>query len=470
MGSLLWYYKYVIVIRRYVMRFIIALWAGKLINFIIKIVDNSRGSNRAGRKALQIDPMIIKHFRGIDPSKVLFITGTNGKSTTNNLIYHILKNQGKRVCTNLEGANLLPGIATALIKSSSLTGKLNYDYFIFETDERHITPIREQLPAANILITNLQRDQVQRNGDPDFIYRKVTNVFQYGKARLFINNNDPRSSSLKKYGSSIVTYGVEKNSKSFVKDTDKYVTMACPICHHRIAYDYYLSDGLGAFSCTNCEHKSQEHADYETSNIDFDNRTFTISGVQFPMPYEMPHMLFNYSAAVAVAKEFAGIEIADAAKTFSTFKNIGGRNDVLHYKGKTITYMRFKQENPETVQTVLNYAASDPRPKAVCLGLYPLKDFKPYYTNTFYMYDCDAKALIDSDVEKFYCFSDVVCYDTANWLIYEGVDPEKIIVEDTNDVEKILETITSFETDNIFLATWLHDFEAMKKFIEKEEK
>lgn len=450
------------------MRFIIALWLGKFINFLISIIDNTRGSNLAGEKAMIIDPYIIKHFKGIDYSKVLFITGTNGKSTTNNLIHHVLTQNGKNICSNLEGANLIHGVATALIKRSSLFGRVEADYYIFETDERYISKIREQLPAANILITNLQKDQVQRNGDPDFIYRKIKDVVKNGDARLFINNNDPRSSALREFGNPLITYGTDKNPKSFTKDTVKHVTMPCPKCHHKIVFDYYNSDGLGAFHCTNCDHKSVAHADYETQNVDFEGKSFTINGVDFNMPYDMPHMVFNYSAAVAVAHEFAGISVEDAAKTFSTFKNIGGRNEVLHYKGKTITYMRFKQENPETVQTVLNQAAADNTPKAVCLGLYPLKDFVPYYTNSFYLYDCDATNLINSNVEKFYCFSDVVCHDTANWLIYEGVDPDKIIVEDTNDVEHILKTMMSFETDNIFLATWLHDFEAMQKYIEKE--
>lgn len=452
------------------MKFLFSLWLGKFINFLINIKDSSRGSNLAGQEAIKFDPHMIKHFKGIDPKKVLFITGTNGKSTSNNLINHLLTSEGLKVCSNLEGANLYPGIATALIKHSNFWGKLDYDFYIFETDERYISRIREDLPAANILITNLQKDQVQRNGDPNFIYRKIKNVVEPGVEKLFINNNDPRSSALKEYGSKVITYGVAKNSKSFEKNRPDNVTLPCPKCHHRIVFDYYNSDGLGVFHCTNCNHSSLNHADYEACNIDFENKKFEVAGQTINMPYEMPHMLYNYSAALAVAKEFAGLDISRLSKHFDSFHNIGGRNEVLHYKGKTITYMRFKQENPETLQTVLNYAAQDPAPKVVCLGLYPLKDYVPYYTNSFYLYDCDASNLLNSNIEKFYCFSDVVCYDTANWLIYEGVNPDKIIVEDTNDVEKILNTISSFNTDNIFLATWLHDFEAMQKYINKEAK
>lgn len=85
------------------MKFYIALWFGKLINGLISIVDKSRGTNLAGEKAMKIDPRLVAHFKGIDTQKVLFITGTNGKSTTNNMIHHIFVNNGKNVVTNLEG-------------------------------------------------------------------------------------------------------------------------------------------------------------------------------------------------------------------------------------------------------------------------------------------------------------------------------------------------------------------------------
>lgn len=179
------------------MKFYVALWFGKLINFLISMVDKTRGTNLAGEKAMKIDPMMVSHFKGIDPEKVLFITGTNGKSTTNNLINHIFKANGKKVVSNLEGANLIYGVCTALIKASSMGGRVKADFFIFETDERYVPVIRRQLPAANILVTNLQKDQVQRNGDPDFIYRKLKAAVKDGGMRLFLNNDEPRTKSLK---------------------------------------------------------------------------------------------------------------------------------------------------------------------------------------------------------------------------------------------------------------------------------
>ena len=38
------------------MKFIIALWYGKLINKLVNLIDKSRGSNVAGQHAMKIDP------------------------------------------------------------------------------------------------------------------------------------------------------------------------------------------------------------------------------------------------------------------------------------------------------------------------------------------------------------------------------------------------------------------------------
>lgn len=445
------------------MKFIIALWFGKFINLLINIVDSSRGTNLAGEWAMKVDKLMVSHFRGIDTSRVLFVTGTNGKSTTNYLINHILKENGKKVISNIEGANLIYGVATALIKRSTLFGKVDADYFIFETDERFLPLIREQLHAENVLITNLQKDQVQRNGDPDFIYRKLSKAFSDGVKKMFINNDEPRSRSLAKYAEKCITYGVEKHPEAFRKGAS-YVTMPCPYCSHKIVFDYYNTDGIGKFECSSCGYKSDEHAMYEINDVDFEGARFKYRGIQFPMPYNMPFMQYNYAAAIAVAEEFAGISATDMIKPFATFKNVEGRYEVLEYKGKTIKYMRIKQENPDTLQSSINVMAQDKSRKMVLLGLDPLVDFIPHYVNSFYAFDCDLSELVATDVERYYCFSDGVCYDVANRLVYEGVDPDIIDVEATEDPEKIFKEIEKVETDNIYMITWLHTYHDMKKY------
>lgn len=446
------------------MKFYLALWFAKLMGIAIKLVSRGRGTNLPGEKALSIDPSFVKHFKNIDYSKVVFITGTNGKSSTTNLVTHILKENGKKIVSNLEGANLLSGIATILAKEASLTGKLKADYYIFETDERYLPLIYAQLPAENMLITNLQKDQVQRNGDPDFIIRKLKEVIN-PKMTLILNNEEPRSRFFEEIARRSIYYSVSRHDESFTKGND-YPTQACPKCHHDMSFDYYNVDSIGAFRCEHCGFASKTNPEYEVTDINFSDRTFKLKGVIFHMPYDLPFMFYNYAGALAVCEEICGIVPVAAAKAFENFKNIGGRFEVLKYNNKTIKYMRIKQENPDTLQSALNIMASDSNEKMVALGLYVVNDFVPHYINTFYAFDCDFKPLIDSNVEKYLCFSEHVSYDTANRLIYEGVSKDDITIMDSDDIKEIFAEIDRAETDNIYLITWISTFEKMKKFIE----
>lgn len=446
------------------MKFYFALWLAKLIGTAINLVSKDRGTNLPGEKALVVDPDFVRNFKNIDYSKVVFITGTNGKSSTTNLVAHILKENGKKIISNLEGANLLSGIATILAKEATLSGKLKADYYIFETDERYLPLVYAQLPAQNMLITNLQKDQVQRNGDPDFICRKLKEVINPGM-KLILNNEEPRSRAFEEMAGSSVYYGVSRHQESFVKGAD-YPTQACPKCHHDVSFDYYNVDSIGPFHCDHCGYASEKAPEYEVTDINFADQTFQLKGIKCNMPYDLPFMFYNYAGALAICQEICGISPEQAAQAFNNFKNIGGRFEVLKYKDKTIKYMRIKQENPDTLQSALNIMASDKEEKMVALGLYTLVDFVPHYANTFYAFDCDFKPLIDSKVERYLCFSEHVSYDTANRLIYEGVAKEDITIMDSDNIEEIFAEIDKAKTKNIYLITWISTFEKMKKFIE----
>ena len=447
---------------------------GKLGSMAIRLIDKNRGTNWAGEKAMSFDPQLLSHLSGIDPDKVLFITGTNGKSTVNNLINHILRYHGFKVVSNVEGANLITGVATAMVKSSSLSGDVSADFYIFETDERYLHQIREQLPCNNLLITNLQKDQVQRNGDPDFIYRKISRVVDKFGMRLFLNGDEPRSCSMAERATEAVFYGCEKHSQAFRKD-DTFVTLPCPKCHSRIRIDYFNNDGMGGFCCERCGYTNnngtagdgERDADYKVTDADFENKTLRVNGVEFPMPYDLPYMLYNYAAATAVCKELAGITEEQSAEALKSFKLLGGRIDSIEYKGKHINYMRFKQENPETLQNFINMIARDKEEKVVVIGFGTINDFEPHYINSFYAFDCDYSGLIESNVKQYIFVTDTIAYDAANSFIYGGVDPAKVKVLPTSDEREILQEILLCGCDNVYLTIELHRFEHMKEFAQK---
>ncbi len=449
-------------------RFIVALYVGKILVFLTKLVSKERGTNIPGAFANKIKKDFIKGFKNINYDKTIFITGTNGKSTTNNIVVHTLKTAGKSVTTNIEGANLIGGIATALIKNSSLSGKIKTEFLCFEVDERSLARIHEYLPGKNLCITNLQKDQVQRNGEPDYIYQKLSKTIN-NEMTLFLNNEEPRVKSYEDISGKVIYYGVDKNDTSFTKNEFYDVTLPCPKCNDKIEFEYYNVDNVGKFSCTSCGFKSEEYPDVLIKNINFSTNEFECDEHKYKVPYNQPFFMYNYALCIAICKKFE-IPIDKQEEAFSTFKNISGRLETIQYGTKEIKYIRMKQENPETLQSAIDYISRDNKPKIFMLGLEQLEDFKPYYTNTFYAFDCNVDSLIKSNIERYICFSEAVAYDSANRLIYAGVDKNKISILPTDSDSEILKELDKYDCDNVYLITWLHKYEELIKDVAKLKK
>ncbi|HPU44353.1 MAG TPA: Mur ligase family protein, partial [Dictyoglomaceae bacterium] len=96
-------------------RFYIAFFVGRFTYYIMRLLRLD-ATTFPGKLTLNIYPDFLREVK--DRSKIrILVTGTNGKTTTNNLIYFILSKKNFKVLSNLEGANLKSGIATSFIKN-----------------------------------------------------------------------------------------------------------------------------------------------------------------------------------------------------------------------------------------------------------------------------------------------------------------------------------------------------------------
>lgn len=203
--------------------------------------------------------------------------------------------------------------------------------------------------------------------------------------------------------------------------------------------------------------------------IDFNNHTFKYGKDKYRVGYINPFNIYNYALTIAVCKKYQ-ITYEDIQKGFETFVNPADRREIYHYHGKTIHYLRIKQENPETLQNALDTIARDKKKKAIWMGLYEIKDFPPAYTNTFYFFDCDFTKCISKTVEEYVCFSKTVAYDTANRMIYAGADEKRIKVYDVEDnFPLIFEDLDTIKTNNIYIITGMKPYKKIKAFFEKGE-
>ena len=443
-------------------RFLLALWVGKLLAAAIGVIAPSRGTFRPGKIACRFMPSMLSGFRGIDLAKTILVTGTNGKSTTNNLLVHIFRTAGLSVASNLEGANQHHGIVTALLRNATWTGHLRQDYLILEVDERNLPLIRAGLKAKNLVVTNIQSDQVQRNGDPDYIYRMILNSID-DTMTLFVNNEEPRSASLGRAAGRANAFSVAPNQHRSATGLDDFaVTMSCPVCHDALDFAGYNLGGVGPFRCPACGFASTQKPACRIDRVDYEARHFGVGDAEFHMAYDTAYYLYNCAAGVAVAREF-GISDESLAKAFETFTNIDGRLVEFVSGGKRVRYMRIKQENPDTVQSAIDAMAADPSPKVLAVGLQTVSDFVPYYSNTAYFYDCYLPPAVLDGFEACVCFGTTCCYDTATRLVYAGLDPAKIAIVDSDKPRDVLTALQQFSSDRVYLITKLDEFEVWKR-------
>jgi len=192
------------------------------------------------------------------------------------------------------------------------------------------------------------------------------------------------------------------------------------------------------------------------------------SGTYNNKTYEYTHGYGAIITSATATKENGTLN--HIQKGFETFINPADRREVYHYYGKTIHYLRMKQENPETLQNALDTIARDKSKKAIWMGLYEIKDFPPAYTNTFYFFDCNFEKCVSKKVEEYVCFSKTVAYDTANRMIYAGADKKRMKVYDVeDDFDLIFEDLKTVSTDNIYIITGMKPYKKIKAFFEKED-
>ena len=437
----------------------LSILIGKLTRFGL-ISAGKTATALPGNIALKIEPKLLKIVDQRCKKKII-VTGTNGKTTTNNLITHIIKNSDKTVLSNLRGANMPQGIASSFVENT----KEEYDWGIFEVDEGSFEEILEYISPDYILVTNFFRDQLDRYGEIENTVSMVYETIKPLDTTLILNADDPLVSQFKELNKNNIFYGVKKNK--FSSKEEKVVeTRNCPSCNSYIDYNYFNYGQLGEYYCKKCGFKNPDY-NYYIENINYKNNRYCFDITvkrekefkDICFEYEGIYNIYNCCAAFTFCSEI-GIEPSQIIEQMENFDYKLGRMEEIKFQDKTIKITLVK--NPIGLTEVVKSISHDKRKKSI---LFILNDNPADGKDISWIWDAGLGSFRNIKNLKSIYFSGKRAEDMALRIKYTDnpleaikIDDDipnainKIIREDNVEIVYLLPTYTAvFETRDIAL-------------------
>lgn len=439
-------------------RFYIALWASKLLMFLYKLKGDTK-NDLPGLLASKICPEFLKLIK--KPALTITVTGTNGKTTTSTLINDFLRSAGLTTSFNDWGANMQAGYSVNLIRAVNLLNKPVVDCSILEADELTLDVLMPWIKPDYLLVTNICKDSLRRNGHPENIYNHIEHTLrQLGDhTTAILNANDPISSELGK-DSKRVYFGMADTMRNPFVNLGKDIAI-CPRCGGKISYDYRHYRHIGKFRCENCDFQTP-HSKYFGEFVNFENRTMTISGHEYPLISDTIFHAFNVLSAIAVVREL-GYGENEISSFLATQKVTDIRESCVEYNG--IEYYTFaaKSQNVSAASTVFEYMAKEPSDKDVVLLMDEVQD-KNHPTETLsWLYETDYEFLNDPKIKRIIVGGHMYLNHKLR-LLLAGVPEDRIVaVEEEADIplyvdqSGIKKVYVLYETDCVSKAVNMRD-------------
>lgn len=415
------------------LRFSLAKAAGAVSTWGLRHVAHRPAANLPGKIALKIDPSLLDELRGKCTQGSVITVGTNGKTSTNNLLADAFEAAGRTIICNRTGANLAAGISSALLQQPAA------QWGVFECDELWLAHVLPHLRSNYVLLLNLFRDQLDRCGEIDRIQTSIAGALTASPDTVLVYNaDDPLCARIAdEVPNRTVAFGLSE-SMGLAQNTVTDAQM-CQKCDGMVRYHYRQYGQLGDYFCDQC--------DFARPTLDFAGRDIAIgpSGVTMEVcgpagcesvhtPQPTPYAAYNLVASYALCRE-VGIPTADFQRAQDAFNPRNGRLQRYRLGGRDVLLNLAK--NPTGFNQNLKIVEADRGPKMVAFFI---NDQVADGRDISWIWDIDFEELADQPDTVVFAGGSRA-HDLAVRLKYAGI--EAAVIESIEDAFARLGALTA---------------------------
>jgi lipid II isoglutaminyl synthase (glutamine-hydrolysing) len=405
----------------------VRLFFAVLVGKAIRVIARLRGGGSAipGRVAMIMEPKLLQKTLGSLTHGVIFVSGSNGKSTTTALISGTLSSQGLKVFSNPSGGNMPQGIGSAVIGQASLTGKLDADVAVLEVDEAYGEVLAPFIAPSFVVLTNIQIDQLNRFFEPERVYQMLRSAAASATSGLVINGSD----------ANLVDIGLELKGKNVYQ-----------VSVSEKALSKWPAGALAAPRFGKARVENSLPASVTVVDEIEGVATLELLGktTSVQLPGKGLHFAIDTALAFAVAEKILGdsFDVEKASRAISSQETVYGRGEVASYQGVEIQILMMK--NPSSMRATL-VAMEDPETKIWIA----MDEGTP---DPSWIYDIDL-----SRIGQVRMVSGSRAWHFATRLAYAGIRAEEVLP----DSKQALARYVSFLKENGKRGTLLTNYEQM---------
>lgn len=329
-----------------------AHWAGET------FMHRSPG-NLPGVLAMKAAPLVLCDLaKKVDT--VVVVSGTNGKTTTTNLVADCLAKAGRPLHCNRDGNNLESGVVTALLVRPEMQhaqGCQEQPVACFECDELYTKYVLPRVKPHFFMLLNLFRDQLDRVGEIDNVQQTIARALEATPDTVFLyNGDDPLCASIADcIPNESMAFGIACDMKL---DGDRISdSRFCQKCGAALEYEYVHYGQLGAYRCPECGWRRPELSfAAEHVRMEEDGLVFDIDGHEVRTGQMGTYMIYNTLAAYAASKVSGLVEFDQFEQAVEAYRPTNGRLQTFTLGDRSV--MTNLAKNPtgfnQNIRIVLN--------------------------------------------------------------------------------------------------------------------